>query len=168
MNDSKQRLITGASIIVATVVLLGIMLFLLFRPEKKTDNNSVRSMDVTEFYSPLTQTSDSLTVNYGGEANPNKDAVKQQFKLFNPSGLPMAQESRDSLSAIIQDALLSEVTPTYPATYVHVVKDSVKCGNGCTMELYIDSPETYFSLTLSSADGVPSYEITQIPWKGID
>lgn len=168
MEDNRKRLLMGISIILITIVLLGLLLFSLFRP-KKTDTNANRSMQVTSFYSPITNSEDKLTVNYGGEANPNRDAVKQPFRIFNIDSLPLSQNARDALRTVIQDALLSVIIPTYPNTYVHVERNSVKCdaGDNCTMHIYLDSPESFFELKLNNTNGVPSYDIQQLPWKGV-
>jgi hypothetical protein len=170
MDIYKKRMITGITIAVIAVILLGLLLFVLFRPKKSGDENSNRSQDLTTFYSPVAQTSDSLTVNYGSDVQPNTEAVKQSFRIFNEKNLPMSTGAHDSLTAIIQDALLSKITPTFPVTYVHVERNSVRCdaSDNCTMNIYIDSPEAYFALSLKTANGIPSYTISQIPWKGIN
>jgi hypothetical protein len=169
MNSSKKPLIIGIGIVVGTIVLVGLLLFTLFRP-KKTDDNSNKSQDVTSFYSPVAQASDSLTVNYGSDILPNKDPVKQQFVLLGGTSLPLSPTARDALNTILQDALLSKITPTYATAYVHVARNSIKCdaSDNCKMNLYIDSPESYFSLNLRTVNGIPSYDITQIPWEGIN
>jgi hypothetical protein len=169
MDIYKKRMVTGITVAVIAVILLGVLLFVLFRP-KKADENNNRSQDLTSFYSPVVQGSDSLTVNYGSDVQPNTEAVKQSFKILDEKGLPMSPNARDALSNVLQDALLSKITPTFPLTYVHVERNSIRCdaSDNCTMNIYIDSPEAYFSLSLMTTNGVPSYTITQIPWKGIN
>lgn len=168
-NDGRQRLITSIGIIVVTILLLGMLLFTLFKP-KKTDENASRSQDVTSFYSPVSKNSDSLTVNYGSDVQPNTDAVKPQFKVFGIDQLPLSQDVRNTLTSVLPGALLSKLAPTYPVTYVHVETDSIRCdaGDNCKMNLYIDSPETYFSFYLKTSGDAPSFTLTQIPWKGLN
>lgn len=143
----------------------------LFRPatESTDDPNARKSQDQTRLESPYTQTSENLAVNYGGDAEPNADAVKQRFKIFAPDQLPIENAIRKDLESLLPEVLSREVVPTYPPTYIQISSRSVECdpSNNCTMDVYIDSPETFFELDLTYQSGVPSLVLTQKPWRGI-
>ena len=153
------------------VILLGIVFIvsLIFAFIKQTqqasDPNAEKSLETTVITSPLSGTQENYTVNYGADINPNQDAVKQRFRLFQTDRLNLQPSIKANLEAFLPGALAREVLPTYAPTYVHIVKDTVRCSGSasCTMDIYIDSPEMLFALTIQD-DG---YTLVQKPWEGL-
>lgn len=155
--------------IVGIVFIIGLGIAL-FKPSGNADDaNSKKSLDVVTLTSPFAQTSDSLTVNYGGDADPNTDAVNGNFKVFASSRIPIDSAVRRDLESILPELVAREVIPTYALTYIQVDPGSIQCDplNNCTMLIYIDSPETLFELKTDYSNGVPLYTLTQKPWKGL-
>lgn len=156
--------------LLGVVFLITLAVSLFRQPGETDDPNAHKSQDQTRLESPYTQTSENLAVNYGGDAEPNADAVKQRFKIFAADQLPVEESLRKDLESLLPDVLSREVIPTYPPTYIQISSRSVDCdpSNNCTMDIYIDSPEMFFELTTSYVDGVPSFVLTQKPWRGIE
>jgi hypothetical protein len=152
------------------VVALGISLFR--HPSDKGDNdvNSHKSQDQTLLKSPFARTTESLAVNYGSDIDPNGDAVKPRFKIFGLEQLPVQESVRKDLQSFLPDNVGREIIPTYPPTYIQIDPESIECdpNNNCTMDVYVDSPETFFELKMGYVNGVPSLTLTQKPWQGIE
>ena len=169
-DETRRKLVLFGTIGLGALILLALVVFLVTTHKRSQSGASDgRTADVTTITSPLTKSSDQLTVSYGGDASPNLDAVQQPFRIFSVDTLPVPQGVQKALSELVPPLVRQQVTPTYPSTYIQVEKSSIHCdsSNNCTMNIYIDSPETYFALNLSKVNGIYAPHLTQIAWKGI-
>lgn len=170
MNNSGQsyKIAIGAVALGAVIIIVLITIFLA-QLGSKEEKPPQHSTDSTTINSPVTKSSDNLTVSYGGNAEPNMYAAQQPFRLFGKDQLPLPSDVKEQLEPLLIDNLRRQVVPTYATTFVHIEKSSIHCPDpdSCSMAVYIDSPELYFDFKVTGLSSVPSGTLTPKPWKGI-
>lgn len=157
-------------ILIVLVLVLGVIGLIIDRQgSNRSDPNANKSIDSSTLTSPLANATDSLTVNYGGDAEPNIDAVQQRFRLFAAESIGIDPALRNDIEIIVPGLLARIVIPTYTPTFMQVNPETISCTAivNCTMDLYIDSPEMLFKLTTSYVDGRPYFTLAQKPWEGL-
>jgi hypothetical protein len=170
-DEARRRLLVSAAIIALVIIFIALLVTILFKTKKDNASKSGgHDINSTTFYSPISQAEDNFTANYSGDVAPNLNAVQQQFKIFNAQNVPIPTTIKDDLNNLLPSALQRVVTPTYATTFVHLDKNNVKCdkdNTDCTIGVYIDSPESYYSVHITTGS-VPSITATQQAWKGIN
>lgn len=143
------------------IILVGYIAMLLLR-EKPGDAASS-----TSFYSPLVDASDSLTINYGGSADANIDAVITNYKIFALDSLPMTDNAKKAAEEILPSYIGDYIQPSFKTTYIHIVRSTIEQTgpNSYSFDFYVDNPEAYFHYASDSTSGLNP--VTQIPWEGI-
>lgn len=160
LSNRKVLIITGISILVMLIA------WVLFTIISQTQGKQQVDEQVA-LYSPVTQTSDSLAVNYGSNIVPNDDAVVQRFKIFDEKAIPLPNKLKEDIIPLIPKYLQSlSFYGSYDVVYIHISKDSVKVKSiyNYSFEFYTDSPERYYKVT-STETGYPLMQ--QIPWTGV-